>query len=134
MRQRDSDALCRAKAERFSGCHFNFTIQSLENPRRDGAVSSGPVEDQMPMTPQALGHPLHRFEPAPHGLGTPGVEELAGPRQTHVIPELLKQLSEHLCPDALGVEAEELPQPDLLVLGEFLRSLEQAPTRGTALN
>ena len=77
------------------------------------------------MTPQALGHLLHRREAAPHRAGAPRVKESPGPRRTHVVPELLEQLAEKVSPDALEVVLEELLELDLLVVGEIFRRLSR---------
>ena len=65
MKQLDFDAFCRLEAEYFSGGQSHNADESLDNSRRDGALSSEPVGDQAPMTRQTLGDPL---------------------RQTHLIP------------------------------------------------
>jgi hypothetical protein len=53
MKQRDFNAFRSPKAERFSGSQFHDAVQTLDNARRYGAFGPEPVEDQMPVTPQA---------------------------------------------------------------------------------
>ena len=103
MKEGDFDALRRPEAERFSGGQFCFAVGSLDNARGDGAASPEPVEDQMPMTPQAPGDLLHRAYPAAEGAGAPGIEELHGPLGARVLPEPLEVLAEQMIPDALEV-------------------------------
>ena len=50
------------------------------------------------MTPQALGHLLHRLQLARHGTDAPRVKEFLSTRRTHVVPELLEQLAEKVSP------------------------------------
>ena len=127
MKQGDFNALRRSEAERFSGCQFCLAVESLDDSRRDRAPSSEPVEDQVPMTPQALGDLFHRADPAPHGASAPGIEELHGPLRARVLPEPLEVLAEQMSPDALEVVLQDFLEPDLLMLREVLRPLEQAP-------
>jgi len=128
MKEGDFDALRRPEAERFSGGQFRFAIESLDDARRDRAPSPEPVEDQVPMTPQAPGDLLHRADPAAQGAGAPGIEELHGPLGARVLAEPLEVLAEQMSPDALEVVLQDLLEPDLLMLREVLWSLEQAPT------
>ncbi len=128
MKEGDFDALRRPEAKRFSGGQFCFAVESLDNARRDGAPSPEPVEDQMPMTPQAPGDLFHRADPASHGAGAPGVEELHRPLGAGVLPEPLEVLAKQMSPDALEVVLQDLLEPDLLMLREVLWPFEQAPT------
>ena len=100
-----------------SGGQFCFADESLDNARRDGAASPEPVEDQMPMTPQALGDLLHRADPAAQGPGAQGIEGLHGPLGARVLPEPLEVLAEQMSPDAPEVCAHTtatLAVPDSL--------------------
>jgi hypothetical protein len=81
----------------------------------------------VPMTPQASGDILHRASPAAPGAGATGIEKLHGPLGARVLPEPLKVLVEQMSPDTLQVVLQDLLEPDLLMLREVLRSLEQAP-------
>ena len=128
MKQRDFNAFRSPEAERFSGSQFHDAVQTLDNARRNGAFGPEPVENQVPMTPQALSHLLDRLQLAPHGTCAPRVKESPGPRRTHVIPELLEQLAEQMSPDALEVVLKEFLELDLLVVGEVLPPLQQAPS------
>ena len=86
MKQRDFNAFRSPEAERFSGSQFHDGVQTLDNARRNGAFGPEPVENQVPMTPQALSHLLHRLQLPPHGTGAPCIKEFLSPRRTHVIP------------------------------------------------
>jgi len=79
MKQREFDAFWRSKAIRFSGGQFRLAVESLDNTCRDGAQGEKPVEDQRPVTPQALDDLLHRCKPTPESVGAPRLEELARP-------------------------------------------------------
>jgi len=50
--QREFDALRGAKAVRFSGGQFCFSIESLDNAGRAHAQIAKPIENEGPMTPQ----------------------------------------------------------------------------------
>jgi len=69
MKQREFDAFWRSEATRFSGGQFCFAVESLDNTCRDGAQGEELVENQRPMTPQALDDLLHRRKPTPESLG-----------------------------------------------------------------
>jgi hypothetical protein len=127
MKQGDLYGMRRARAECFSGGQFRFAVESLDNSRRDRAPSPQPVDDQVPMTPQAPGDLLHRADPAPHGAEAPGVEELHRPLWARVPPEPHEVLAEQMRPDALEVVRQDLLELDLLMLREVLRSRGQAP-------
>ena len=127
MKQREFDAFWRSEAIRFSGGQFHLAVESLDNPRRDTAQGEEPVEDQVPMTPQALRDLLHRREPAPHGLSAPGIEELPRPSRGCILPEPLKLFAQQVSPNALEVVLQQLGKPGGLVVREVLRSLEQTP-------
>ena len=62
MKQRDFNAFRSPEAERFSGSQFHDAVQTLDNARRNGAYGPEPVENQVPMTPQALSHLLPRAD------------------------------------------------------------------------
>ena len=98
MKQREFDALRGPEAVRFSGGQFRLAVESLDNPRRDTAQGEKPVEDQVPMTPQALRDLLHRREPAPHGLSAPGIEELPRPSRGCILPEPLELFAQQVSP------------------------------------
>jgi hypothetical protein len=108
MKQRDFNAFRGSEAERFSGSQFHDAVQTLANTRRNGAFGPEPVEDQVPMTPQALGDLLHRREAAPHSSGTPAVKEPLSPSRVRVAPEPLEQFPEQMSPDALEVVLKKL--------------------------
>ena len=127
MKQREFDALRGPEAVRFSGGQFRLAVESLDNPRRDTAQGEKPVEDQVPMTPQALRDLLHRREPAPHGLSAPGIEELPRPSRGCILPEPLELFAQQVSPNALEVVLQQLGKPGGLVVREVLRSLEQTP-------
>ncbi len=78
MKQRDFNAFRSPEAERFSGRQFHDAVQTLDNARRNGAFSLEPVEDQIPVTPQTLGHLLDRLQRAPHAAGAPRVKQSPG--------------------------------------------------------
>jgi hypothetical protein len=71
VKEGDFNAPWRAETERFSGRQFRSAVESFDNSRRDGAFGPESVEDQVPMTPQALGPGLNialelRFDQAVH--------------------------------------------------------------------
>ena len=107
MKQRHFHAARGPEAGRFSGGQFHDAFRTLENARRNGTFGPKPVENQVPMTPQALRDLLHRLQVAPHCLGAPRVKKSPSPRRTRVAPELLEQLTEQMSPDALEVVLEE---------------------------
>jgi hypothetical protein len=59
MKQRDFNAFRGSEAERFSGSQFHDAVQTLDNARRNGAFGPEPVEEQVSVTPQALGPGLN---------------------------------------------------------------------------
>jgi len=79
MKQRNFNTFRSPEAERFSGRQFHDAVQTLDNARRNGAVSPEQLEDQNPLTPQALGHLLDRLQRAPHAAGASRVKQSPGP-------------------------------------------------------
>src|SRR6266478_5663971 len=80
------------------------------------------------MIAQRTGDLLHGFDSGSHGLAAPLVEELAGPGGRTIFPELLKGFLEKVGTDSLEVVAEEIAQPEVLVVAEILAAAEQQPT------
>jgi hypothetical protein len=70
---------------------------------------------------------LHGFDPGSHGLAAPLVEELAGPRRRVVVPELLKGFLEKVSADGFEIVAEEIAQPEVLLVAEVATAPEQQP-------
>lgn len=54
MRQREFDAFRLSEPIRFCGGQFLLAVETLGNTCRYSAKGEEPVEDQRPMTPQAL--------------------------------------------------------------------------------
>ena len=67
------------KAEGLSGGEFQFVVHPLNHAGRNLAPSVEPVEDQLSVMAQTTGHGLQGFEPRPHHLRAPLVEEAPGP-------------------------------------------------------
>jgi hypothetical protein len=62
-------------------------------------------------------------------LTAPGIREHAGPGGRVIFPELLKIFFEEIGTDGLEIVVEQISQTELLLLGEILFALEQAPAR-----
>ena len=71
-----------AEAKGFSESQFHLQVQALHDPRVVLLLGSEPVQDQLPVLPQAARCLLHRVQPAPHRLPAPGIQELAGEKIT----------------------------------------------------
>lgn len=59
MKQRGLNALRGPKSGRFSGGQFRPAVETVDRACRDAAQGEEPVENQRPVTPQALGDFLH---------------------------------------------------------------------------
>jgi len=63
------------------------------------------------------------------GLGAPLMEEFTRPGRGVVIPELLELFLQQVRTHALQVVAQQVAQPEPLLVGQVLGALEQAPAR-----
>jgi hypothetical protein len=108
---------------------FGFVVEAFHDTARDQLLSSEVAENEFAMQAQRAGDLLHRFDAGTHGLSAPLVEELAGPCRRVVIPELLECFLEKVSSDRPEVVAEEVAEPEVLVVAEILTAFEQQPTR-----
>ena len=79
---------------RYLGGQFRFSIETLDDARRDRARGSKPVEDQVAMASQAQSEFLHRAKATAHRLFVPRFEKLRWPLRFDAFPESLKVFAE----------------------------------------
>jgi len=113
--------------------HLGLVVETLHAAERYLSLGPKPVEQKFPVGTEHLRHLLHRFEPGTHGSGAPRIKELARPGGVEVLPEALEVLFEQVGPDRLEVAFEQILQPVHLLVGEILRSFQQAPAASCQL-
>jgi hypothetical protein len=113
-----------AKAVGFSHSDFGLVVQTLHDAAGKQFLSPEIVEDQLPVLAQRAGDLLHGFDAGTHRLAAPFVEELAGPGGRVVIPELLEGLLEKVSPDGSQVVAEQIAEPEVLLILEILTAFQ----------
>src|SRR5271165_964193 len=87
------------------------------------------VEQQLAMSAQGAGDFLHGLDARAHGLIATEIQEVAGPGGRVVFPELLKIFFEEIGADGLQVVTQQFAQTEVLLRGEILFALENAPAR-----
>src|SRR5438874_12792375 len=127
----ESEYKCAEDAEdvRFYHGNFGFIVQALNDAATKQLLNQEIVQDQFPVLTQGAGDLFHRFDARAHGLPAPLIEELAGPSGRVVVPKLLKGFLEKVGADGLEVVAEEIAEPEALVVFKSPMALEQQPTR-----
>src|ERR1019366_6182178 len=110
MVQGDFHAAIGTKSIRLSGGQFRFVVQALNRACGNLAAGAKPVEEQGPVPTQHPRDLLDGIESGAHDLGTPAVEELAGPRRGVVGPEGLKVLAQERGAHRLEIVADEVAQ------------------------
>src|SRR5450756_1532138 len=127
MVQGDFHAAIGTKSVRLSGGQFRFVIQALDGAGGNLAVRAKPVEDQGPVPTQHPRDLLDGIEAGAHDLGTPAVEELAGPHGGAVGPEGLEVLAQQGGAHRLEIMADEGAQATPFFRGAMVASFEQQP-------
>src|SRR5450759_3402641 len=127
MVQGDFHAARGTKSIRLSGGQFRFVVEALARACGNLAAGAKPVEEQGPVSTQQPRDLLDGVEAGAHDLGTPAVEELAGPRGGAVGPEGLKVLAQERGAHRLEIVADEVAQAAPLGGGPMVASFEQTP-------
>lgn len=127
MIQRHFQHIIRSKAIGSFCDHPGFVVETLHTAEIDLTFDLEPVEQERPVSPQHLGHLLHRLEPGAHGSRAPLIEKQAGPTRAAVEPETLKILFEQVGPNAFEVAGQQVFKFDHLAIDQIFLTFQQAP-------